>query len=287
MIDHELLLLLQELNLAVPKKVAQLYAGTINSCHMGAGFVFDQLRDYVPGDDIRALDWPGFARTQKLFVRTYHEEKSAEVTIAVDGGGSLFYGSTKLLKFDHVLRTALLIALAAEKAEQRYRLILYKNKHSEITLFNRGRAHLLALARILKQHAQNYTYEQTSSQEFLEFVRRNSPRPQLLFVISDFLTGFTLSTCRHLASRHDMRCIQIMDRYEIAAPRVHVHMQSKLTALNYQAPQIKKIVDKIIQQSEDQKRILDSCKVAHITISTTDNHKKIVEFLQQPSRRYG
>src|SRR3972149_9785062 len=74
--------------------------GLSRSKHKGSGFEFDQIREYQPGDDIRFIDWKGSARSNKLLVRQYNEERSRTIMLFVDGSASGLFTSKKLRKWD-------------------------------------------------------------------------------------------------------------------------------------------------------------------------------------------
>jgi uncharacterized protein (DUF58 family) len=84
--------------------------GLHRSPHKGFSVEFRQHRSYVPGDEIRHIDWKVYGKSDKLFIREYEEETNLRATLVVDKSGSMDYGSGKITKLQYAVRLAACLA---------------------------------------------------------------------------------------------------------------------------------------------------------------------------------
>ena len=95
--DDDFLGKVSRLKLAIAKKSISSYQGRRRSAMKGSSAEFSDFREYIPGDDIRRIDWNVYARLDKPYVREYMEEREAAVNIFLDLSGSMaFWGKDRL-----------------------------------------------------------------------------------------------------------------------------------------------------------------------------------------------
>jgi len=94
----EILKKVRTLEIKTKKPVEGLIAGNYRSVFKGNGIEFSEVREYVPGDDIRSIDWNVTARLNAPFVKEYIEERNLSIYIIYDVSGSADYGSSKSKK---------------------------------------------------------------------------------------------------------------------------------------------------------------------------------------------
>jgi uncharacterized protein (DUF58 family) len=99
-IDLSFLRQLDRFDVVLKKRVISSYAGARQSKSYGTGLVFYDYKDYVPGDDYRAIDWKVYARTDDYFVRRYEEERNMRIHVVIDASASMNFG-TKFKKFEY------------------------------------------------------------------------------------------------------------------------------------------------------------------------------------------
>src|SRR4030066_150048 len=99
MIDISFLKELDRFNIILKRRVLSKYHGERQSHAEGQGLIFADYKDYVPGDDFRAIDWKVYARTDKFFIKQFEEERNMTVHIIVDASGSMDYGREKYKKY--------------------------------------------------------------------------------------------------------------------------------------------------------------------------------------------
>src|SRR5579872_4207588 len=102
--------------------------GDSRSAIKGAGFEFDQIREYSFGDDIRFIDWKASARNDKLLVKQYIEERSRTIFLVVDVSRSSIFGSGLHNKQSRITELASVLALVAQHGKDRVGLLLFSDK---------------------------------------------------------------------------------------------------------------------------------------------------------------
>ena len=110
--DDEFLARLQRLHLLAKRLTARGSSGTRRSKRLGDGLEFADHRSYAPGDDIRFIDWPYYARMERLLLRLFHERSEADVEILLDVSASMAPGGA-MGKFDYARRVAAALAFVA------------------------------------------------------------------------------------------------------------------------------------------------------------------------------
>ena len=110
----------------------------------GRGMDFDELREYEPGDDVRAIDWNASARTGRTFVKKYREERQLTVVFVVDMSASGSLGAGEATKREQAVEIAGVLALAALRSDHRVGLLLFTDTVEKFVPPARGRAHTLS-----------------------------------------------------------------------------------------------------------------------------------------------
>src|SRR3989344_8143180 len=100
MIDTNFLKLLDRFQLILKKKVTSNYSGARESPAFGRGLIFKDYKEYVPGDDFRLIDWKVYARTEKLNIKRFEDERNMTVRIVLDASASMSFGKGRN-KFDY------------------------------------------------------------------------------------------------------------------------------------------------------------------------------------------
>jgi len=184
---------------------------------------FDELREYEPGDDVRAIDWNASARTGRTFVKKYREERQLTVVFAVDMSASGGLGAGEGTKREQAVEIAGVLALAALRSDHRVGLLLYTDAVEQFIPPARGRAHTRRLVHDMV--AFEPEGRGTRFGEALRTLRKRLRRRAVVVVLSDFLlsaqdaaeTRFELAG---LARSHDVVCIRTGDRHDRALPPV-------------------------------------------------------------------
>jgi uncharacterized protein (DUF58 family) len=195
---------------------------------------FDEVREYQPGDDVRAIDWNVTARMNHPFIKKFVEERELTLMLVVDVSGSGLFGSRAQSKRELAAEIASVLAFSAIRNNDKVGLLLFSDEVEKFIPPRKGRSHVLRVIREVlffepKRRGTNLV-------QALEFMGRVLPHRAIAVVISDFITPPQraavspaarpqnplppeIQTALRIANRkHDVVAVQITDRYELELP---------------------------------------------------------------------
>lgn len=219
---------LRELEIRTRRMVDDTMAGTYHSVFKGRGMDFDEVREYSPGDEVRAIDWNVTARAGRAFVKKFTEERELTIFLVVDISASGNFGSSALAKRDLAAEVASLLAFSAIRNSDKVGLILYTDRIERYLPAKKGRRHVLRVVRdILYQVPQSAG---TDTVKTLDVVNHVLHRRAVVFLISDFQTsGDPVAAraqlrraVRQTNRRHDLIAVHIEDPREQELPNVGI-----------------------------------------------------------------
>jgi uncharacterized protein (DUF58 family) len=190
--------------------------GEYHSVFRGRGMEFSEVREYVPGDDIRSIDWNVTARTGVPHVKKYVEERDLTALLILDISPSQAFGSKYLTKRDLMAELAALLAFAAVKNNDRVGAMLVTDRLERFIPPRKGLDHALAIARdalYLKPEGQKTDLAQ-AFRSAAGLLKQRS----VVFVISDFLAADYAKPLKILRRRHDVVAIPLTDPREEELP---------------------------------------------------------------------
>ncbi len=218
MIPKEILKEVKHIEIRATRLVNDLFGGEYESVFKGRGMEFSEVREYVPGDEIRTIDWNVTARSQHPFVKKYIEERELTVVFVVDGSASLQFGSKSKLKSNVAAEIAGLLAFSAVKNNDKVGLLIHTDQVEKYVPPRKGRSNVLRVVREILYYKPQA--KKTNLKAALEHISRILTRSAVVFVISDFLdTGFE-KALKILHQKHDLIAIQITDEREQEIPAV-------------------------------------------------------------------
>lgn len=212
MLDKSLLSKVQSVYIKSRRLATQAFTGEFESAFRGQGMEFEEFREYVPGDDIRAIDWNVTARMDKPYIKIYREEREQSVMLLVDVSKSLDYGSQKKSKKEYITEFAALIAYAASQTQDKVGLILFSDVIEKFIPPKKGKSHVWQVIRTILTFKP--TGVKTDVNVALKYLNEVLSRPAVTFVISDFLTAPFYERLRVAHVKHDMIPIVIRDPVE-------------------------------------------------------------------------
>jgi len=212
MLSPELLAQIKGIQLRAGHMVTDVLAGEYASAFKGRGMEFDEVREYVPGDDVRTIDWNVTARLQAPFVKVYREEREMTLMLLVDISASLTFGTGLRRKRHVIAELAAVLAFLAVKNNDKVGLIVFSDQVEEYVPPKKGRAHVWHIIRsVLRDRPQQ---GKTNVREALDFLSKVQKRRVQAFLLSDFLAGDFSNALKRTASRHDVVGIQVEDPLE-------------------------------------------------------------------------
>ncbi|MCH8310085.1 MAG: DUF58 domain-containing protein [Chloroflexi bacterium] len=292
MLTDEIAEKIKRIEITARHLVTDSLAGEYRSVFKGMGMEFDEMRPYIPGDDVRRIDWNVTARMAIPYVRRYQEERELTVFLAVDASGSSDFGTIGQFKRELAAELAAVLSFAAITNNDRVGLLMFTDKPELIVPPRKGRKHVLRMVRDLLV----FTPEGrgTSIETALDTINRIVKRRSIIFLISDFLAD-PEDLRKSLAAtnrRHDVIALDLDDPMEHQIPDVGLMAleDAETGELEWIDTSSKAWRDafeaRILDLEQQKRRMLTSLAVDHIRISTDRDYVvELNEFFARRSRR--
>lgn len=214
----ELMRKVGNLRILTSRLVDDRLAGDYHSVFRGQGMEFDEVRSYVPGDDVRSIDWNVTARTGFPHVKRYSEERELTVVFLVDVSGSQAYGSGQRTKSELAAELTCLLALTSVRNQDKVGLVLFSDRVVKYLPPRKGRTSVMRLVReVLAADEASGGTDLAGALRFLCGIQR---RKAVVFVVSDFMAPGFEQQLRVTARRHDVVCCHLTDPAEQDLPDV-------------------------------------------------------------------
>jgi uncharacterized protein (DUF58 family) len=213
----ELIRQLKKIDLATGVLVEGLQSGPHHSVFKGQGVEFSEIREYVPGDDIRSIDWKVTARYNHPFIKEFTEERDQTFYFVVDISGSSGFGSDTT-KQKKILEVTASLAFAAVKNNDRIGLVLFSDRVEKYIPAKRGRKHLASLFNVMIDHVA--VSQKTDLSVAVKFLASILSRRSSVIILSDFASPSFSLPLRILRRRHEVLAIRIADPREQELPDV-------------------------------------------------------------------
>jgi len=220
MIPPEIVKKVRQIQIYTTRAVNASFAGQYESVFKGRGMQFDEVREYMPGDDIRSIDWNVTARTGKPYIKRFVEEREMTVIFAVDLSASGRFGTLDKTKNQLAAEFCAVLAFAAAKNNDKVGLLIFTD---QIELFippKKGSRHILRLIReLLYFHTPR---RQTNIPLALDYIARVVRKRAVVFVVSDFIQTDFKKSLSLLNKRHDCIGVSVSDPAERTLPKVGI-----------------------------------------------------------------
>jgi uncharacterized protein (DUF58 family) len=211
--------------LANKQKVRSILGGKHASKLRGRGLDFEEVRNYVAGDDIRNIDWKVTARTQKTHSKVFSEEKEKPALIVVDQSKSMFFGSQKRTKSVVAAELAALAAFRVQKEGDRVGGLVFADDGLDIVFPKRDRKNMLRfMERIVVrnrnlQNTEPLDFEKAVKEIFLK-VRNIVTHDFLVIIISDFhrYSPEVIKNITYISQHNDVVLLKVYDPMERDIP---------------------------------------------------------------------
>lgn len=218
MIPREILDKVRKIQLRVDRLINEVISGHYSSVFKGTGIEFSEVREYTPGDDVRAIDWNVTARAGAPFIKRYIEERELTVMLVVDLSASQRFGSVNALKSELAAEISALLAFLAIKNNDQVGLLIFSDRREFYLPPNKGRRHVLRVIREILSYQPVGT--KTNLPEALGYINKLLKRKSIIFLLSDFLTLDFEQALRHTIKRHDLVAIGLEDPREYDLPAI-------------------------------------------------------------------
>lgn len=218
--SKEILKKVRQIEIRTKNIVNDFFGGDYHSNFKGRGMTFSEVREYVPGDDVRSIDWNVTARTGKPHIKIFEEERELSVLILIDVSSSGVFGSKKDLKINLGIEIAAMLSFSAIKNNDKVGLALFSDKVEKYIPPKKGKKHVLRLITDIMNHDFDNTNKRTSIKNAIDFANKISKRKSVIFLISDFIDDNFWNELKFLNFKHDLVGLQIYDSYEKNFPNI-------------------------------------------------------------------
>jgi uncharacterized protein (DUF58 family) len=216
----EILRKIRALEIKTKGLVQTVFAGDYHSVFKGRGMNFEDVREYQPGDEIRAIDWNVTARLGTAFVKKFTEERELTVVLVVDVSASGNFGSVSQSKRELAAEVACLLAFSAIRNNDKVGLLLFSDRVELFIPPKKGRSHTLRIIReiLFFEPAGRGTAPALA----LDYLNKVVTRRAVVFFVSDFQAGDFSRELSVSGRRHDFIAVHVQDQREETLPNVGI-----------------------------------------------------------------
>jgi uncharacterized protein (DUF58 family) len=195
---------------------SHIFSGEYHSAFKGRGMAFSEVREYIPGDDIRSIDWNVTARFNHPYVKIFEEERELTVMLLVDVSASGDFGTHKQFKKDLITELCAVLSFSAIQNNDKIGVILFSDRIEKFIPPKKGKSHILRIIRELLnlEPAGSGTDIGLALRYFTNMVKKRS----IAFLISDFMASGYSEALKVTAKKHDLVALRIIDKAESTLP---------------------------------------------------------------------
>lgn len=292
MLPTELFRKIRQIEIHTRRLVDDSFAGDYHAIFKGRGMEFDEVRPYLPGDEIRTIDWNVTARMGEPYVKRYVEERELTVMLLVDASGSGDFGTVNRFKREMAAELAAVLSFAATTNNDKVGLLIFTDRIELFIPPRKGRRHVLRVIReLLAFQPEGHG---TDIKLSLDTVNRVLKRRGIIFLVSDFLID--IETYRQTMfvtnRRHDVIAIDLHDPLETNIAGVGMLAledaeSGELMLIDTSSRAWRQAFAKRISELEQNKaRVFVRTGVDHIKVTTDRDYVlALTLFFQQRARR--
>lgn len=218
MLPQEVIRKVRRIEITTRRMVNDVFAGEYRSTYRGRGMEFSEVREYRPGDDIRAIDWNVTARTGEPHVKVFSEERELTVMLMVDMSSSGEFGSVVRAKRNLALEVAALLAFAAIRNNDRVGLIAFTDRIERYVPPKKGTNHGMRLISELVRLEPGG--KGTDLAGALAYLLNAQRKRAVVFLITDFLARDYERNLKIVNKKHDLTVLPLTDPREESFPDV-------------------------------------------------------------------
>jgi len=290
MIPKEVVRKVRRIQITTSRKVTDIFAGQYQSVFKGRGMEFDEVRQYLPGDEIRSIDWNVTARMGQPFIKKFVEERELTIMILLDVSMSCRYGTKERTKSDLAAELCSVIAFSAVQNNDKVGMITFTDRVEKIIPPRKGVRHVL---RVIREALYNVPLgSKTDVNGALEHLMRVTRRRTITFIVSDFVAPDFKKTLAIANKRHDVIAVTVMDPSEVDLPHTGlVRLHDAETDLAYFVDTSDARVRKAYNENAERsfaalKKLFYSINVDTINIRTNESYvEPLIRFFRMRERR--
>lgn len=216
----ELLKKVRKIEIKTKGLSTQVFSGEYHSAFKGRGMAFAEVREYMPGDEIRTIDWNVTARFDKPYIKVFEEERELTVMLLVDVSASESFGTRQQLKKETIAELCAVLAFSATQNNDKIGAILFSD---EIELYippKKGRKHILRIIRDMIEFEPKS--KKTNISNALKYFNNMIKKRSIAFVLSDFIDSEFQNSLKIANKKHDVVALRIYDEHEKELPNIGI-----------------------------------------------------------------
>lgn len=277
-IPPEILKKVKLLEVSTRRLVNNLFAGEYHSAFRGQGMTFSEFREYVPGDDFRAISWPVTARTGKPYLKKFDEEREMTVMLAVDVSGSVNFGTQEYFKGEILTHLAALLSFSAAKNKDPVGLLMFSDQVEHYVPPKKGRGQIHRIISDLYYFKPRSS--RTAIKPALEFLQGVLKKRSHIFICSDFMDDGFDGPLRMLGRKHDVVAVVVQDPAEREIPPMgivdfHDAESGEICTVDTSSPQFRRALAQAEQEKANRRET--ALKRAQVDRIDVQAGKDIVE----------
>jgi len=291
MISKELYAKIRYIDITTSKLVESVFAGEYHSVFKGKGIEFDEVREYVPGDDVRDIDWNVTAKTGVPHTKRFVEARELTVMFMIDVSASEYFGSLERRKSEVMAEICALLAFSAIKNNDRVGVLFFTDQAEKFIKPQKGKRHVLrAVREILTFRPKGRGTDLNAALRCLNDI---VPKRATVFLFSDFLAGGYDKLLKISQRKHDMVGVIVADQREAAFPALGTleleDVESgRRIVFNSSRWGFRKRFTRLARERKTARdRLFDSIGMDHIDIRTDRPYvDPLVRFFRQRAKRF-
>ncbi|MDD5644243.1 MAG: DUF58 domain-containing protein [bacterium] len=206
----------RQIQIYTTKMVDEVLSGAYKSVFKGKGIEFEEVREYVPGDDVRGIDWNVTARMDSPYIKLYVEERELTVMLIVDMSRSNKFGSRVQMKNELAAQLASALAFSAIKNNDKVGLLIFTDRVEKYIPPKKGKKHVLRVIREILFFKPSG--KKTDLSAAINFANKVLIKKSVVFVMSDFYDEGYLKPMMISSKKHDVIAVHVRDYLEKSIP---------------------------------------------------------------------
>jgi len=289
--DHsELFKEIRKIEIVTRSLVNDRLAGQYQSVFKGRGMAFDEVRQYMPGDDVRLIDWNVSARMNAPYVKLFVEEREMTVMLLVDASASGMFGTARQTKSRLAAKLAATLAFSAIKNNDRVGLVMFTDRVELFVPPKKGKKHVLrVISEILRFRPEG---KGTDLAVGLDYLNKVAKHRSVAFLVSDFLAEGWERALRLAKTKHDLVPVCVADpREEEMADVGVVYVEDPETGAVVPVDTASRAVreryaDAMRRRRGERERLFRRHRIDFVNVSTADpDMAALVTFFRIRARR--
>ncbi len=290
MIPKEILHKIRRIQITTAKKATDVFAGEYHSVFKGRGLEFHEVREYIPGDAVRSIDWNVTARMGRPFIKKHIEERELTIMFLLDASRSNCFGTVNALKKDLAAEVCAVLAAAATKNNDKVGLIVFTDKVESFLPPRKGTSHVFKVIREVLYHQPEG--RGTDIAMCLKYMDKVLKKRTVTFLISDFYDEDLEKPLSIASKRHDIVAVHVTDPRDTVMPDVGVVRlddaeTGKSCFLNTSNRLVREeYTERALRLSEERKKLFYSVGIDRVVIDTAEPYEAaLIGFFERRKMR--